>query len=94
MMGFSAVRDGLMHDNMGPQAWSWFLGIVIPIPALVMAWWGINPGSTLRTPKAAVLVTLVLVGLHAWCFRSNLLEMRKRYTPPGAEAPSKPADNR
>jgi hypothetical protein len=89
MLGFSTVSEGLTHDNMGPQRWSWFFGIVLPIPALVIAWLGINPGISARSPKLTAAMLLAIVGLHAWCFRSNLMDMRKRYAA-GAEAPSRP----
>lgn len=79
MVGFSAVSEGLTHDKMDPQRWSWFFGIVLPIPALVIAWLGINPGIRARSPMLTLGMLLAIVALHAGCFRSNLVEMRKRH---------------
>jgi hypothetical protein len=74
--GFNWVSNGLTYDNMGPQAWSWFFGIVIPIPMLLLAWWGINPGYSARSPKMAIALAVIVVLLHAWAFRNNLQTMR------------------
>jgi hypothetical protein len=76
--GFSWVSTGLMHDNMGPQQWSWFFGIVIPLPMLLLAWWGINPGYAVRSPKMAFALALFVVIVHVWPFRSNVKGMRER----------------
>lgn len=74
--GFSWVSNGLTYDNMGPQQWSWFFGIVIPIPMLLLVLWGINPGFAARSPKTAIVLGLAVVVLHAWPFYNNLQGMR------------------
>lgn len=75
--GFNWVSSGLTHDQMAPQQWSWFFGIVIPLPMLLLAWWGINPGFSARSPRTAIALALVVVILHAWAFRNNLQTMRE-----------------
>jgi hypothetical protein len=63
---------------MGPQQWSWFFGIVIPLPMLLLAWWGINPGFAARSPKMAILLAIGVLLCHLLPFRSNLNEMRAK----------------
>ena len=76
--GFNWVSSGLTTDNMAPQRWSWFFGIVVPLPMLLFTWWAINPGYAARSPKPAVALALVVVVLHAWAFKANLDSMRSR----------------
>jgi hypothetical protein len=76
--GFSWVTNGLTHDNMGPQQWSWFFGVVVPLPVLLFTWWAINPGFAARSPKIAIALGLMVVVFHAWAFKSNLDGMRTR----------------
>lgn len=78
LWGFTWVSNGLSHDNMGPQAWSPFFGIVIPLPMLLFSWWAINPGYSSRSPRAAIALALIMVVLHAWAFKSNLDGMKSR----------------
>jgi hypothetical protein len=76
--GFSWVSNGLTHDNMAPQQWSWFFGIVIPLPMLLLAGWGINPGFAVRSPRTALVLAVMVVVFHIWPFRNNLQGMRAR----------------
>lgn len=77
-LGFSWVSSGLTHDNMEPQKWCWFFAFVLPIPALLLAWQGLNPGFAARSPKMAVVLVLVVILCHAQAFRSNMNDMRAR----------------
>ncbi len=76
--GFSWVSNGLSHDNMAPQQWSWFFGIVVPLPMLLLAWWGINPGFAARSPRITLVLAVLVVVFHVLPFRSNLNGMRER----------------
>jgi hypothetical protein len=76
--GFSWVSNGLSHDNMAPQQWSWFFGVVVPLPMLLLAWWGINTGFAARSPRMALVLAVLVVVSHVWPFRSNLNGMRGR----------------
>lgn len=76
LWGFNWVSNGLTNDNVAPQQWSWFFGIIIPLPMLLLAGWGINPGYAARSPRMATALALMIVVFHAWAFRSNLQTMR------------------
>lgn len=76
LWGFNWVSNGLTYDNMGPQAWSWFFGIVIPLPMLLLAAWGINRTFVDRSPKVAIVLALAFILFHVMAFRSNLQTMR------------------
>lgn len=77
LLGFGAVSDGLEQDDFGVQRWAPLLGVVLPLPALLVAGWGLNRDMVQRHFKVALALAVGVVVLHAWAFRVQRLDMQQ-----------------
>lgn len=73
--GFNWIANGLTRDVMAPQRWSWFFGILLPLPAFLAAGWGLHRGWVGRHGGLALALAAGVVLLHLLPFRSRQLDM-------------------
>ncbi len=76
MYGFNWISNGLTRDEMGPQRLSWLFGLVLPLPAFLVAGWGLYSGWLARHPRMTAALVLGLLALHLLPYRDRLLDMR------------------
>jgi hypothetical protein len=82
--GFNAVANGLTVDNLGPQKWSPLFGILLPLPALLLAGWAVNRDMLVRHPRVGIVLAMAMAVAHLALFRQRLESMRR---PHAARAP-------
>ena len=73
--GFNWIVNGLTRDVMGPQRLAWLFGILLPLPAFLVAGWGLWRGWLGRHPIPAAGLVLGLLLLHLLPFRSARADM-------------------
>ncbi len=75
-LGFNAVAEGLSADNLGPQRWSPWFGIVLPLPALLAAGWSANRELLARYPRTGILLAVAITFGHLMIYRQRYQSMR------------------
>lgn len=74
---FNWIADGLTHDVMGPQRWSWLFGVWLPLPAFAAAGWGLHAGALGRRPILAWSLAGALLLLHLLPFQNRRADMQR-----------------
>lgn len=83
-LGFNAVAEGLTADNLGPQRWAPLFGIVLPLPVLLAAGWGVNRDLLAGHPRIGVILVMAITFGHLVIFRQRYESMRRPQHPVSA----------
>lgn len=81
-LGFNAVANGLTVDNLGPQKWSPLFGILLPLPALLLAGWAVNRDILTRHSRVGIVLAVTVAVGHFALFRQRLESMRRPHQAP------------
>ncbi len=69
---FSWVSNSLQHDDPGPRRLAWTFGLLLPLPAFLVAFWGLHRAWIPRHPLLACLLVVLLGWGHLAGYRQGV----------------------
>lgn len=77
LAAFNWIANGLTNDVMGPQRLCWVFGIVWPLPAFLVATWGLHRSWLTQRPVLAGALLLTLVAVHLLTYVNRVRDMHR-----------------
>lgn len=77
LAAFNWIANGLTNDVIGPQRLSWVFGVLLPLPAFLVATWGLYRSWLVPRPLLAGGMALALVALHVLPFVTRQRDMER-----------------